>query len=267
MRLFFHFVICLIFSGHLYAQTDSSLLTLDRLYSSKEFQVDRMPSYQWIAEGESYIILEESEVVEGKDMVAYRTSDGQRSIYVSAIQLIPQGEQKPLSISSFTLSDDETKVLIFTNTARVWRSNTRGDYWVFDRHTEQLRKLGEGLPAASLMFAKFSADNKRLAYVSNFNLFVEDFATGNIKRLTQSKSSSIINGTFDWVYEEEFGCRDGFRWSPNGQSIAYWQLDASNIGTHYMINNTDSIYAKLIPIQYPKVGEDPSSCKVGIVQH
>ena len=246
------------------AQSDNSLLNIDRLYSD-EFEEERMPAYQWISKGDAYIILEPSEEVEGKDLVAYETADGTRSIYVSAQNLIPSGEDKPLKVSSFTLSDDESKVLLFTNTARVWRSNTRGDYWVYDRNSDNLRKLGEGLPSRSLMFAKFSADNRQLAYVSNFNLYTEDYETGNIKRLTQSKSKSIINGTFDWVYEEEFGCRDGFRWSPNGQMIAYWQLDASSIGTHYMINNTDSIYAELIPIQYPKVGEDPSSCRVGII--
>ena len=98
-----------------------------------------------------------------------------------------------------------------------------------------------------------------------FNLYREDYSTGRTTQLTFDGSQDIINGTFDWVYEEEFGCRDGFRWSPDGQYISFWQLDASSIGTHYMINNTDSIYAKLIPIQYPKVGENPSSCKVGLL--
>ena len=70
---------------------------------------------------------------------------------------------------------------------------------------------------------------------------------------------------FDWAYEEEFQIQDGFQWSPDGTKIAYWQLDASEIRDFLMINNTDSIYSYTIPIQYPKVGEDPSSCRIGVV--
>jgi len=67
------------------------------------------------------------------------------------------------------------------------------------------------------------------------------------------------------VYEEEFGCRDGFRWSNTGKYIAFWQPDASSTGTYDMMSNTDSVYSKVISVQYPKVGQPPSACKVGII--
>ncbi len=85
------------------------------------------------------------------------------------------------------------------------------------------------------------------------------------KPLTRDGSVTLINGTFDWAYEEEFACRDGFRWSPDSKKIAYWQIDASSIRKFYLINYTDSIYSRVIPIEYPKVGQKPSSCKVGVV--
>ena len=75
----------------------------------------------------------------------------------------------------------------------------------------------------------------------------------------------MINGTFDWAYEEEFSCRDGFRWSPDGKSIAYWQLDATKVKNFLMIDNTDSLYPYTIPVEYPVAGEDPSPCRVGVV--
>ena len=75
----------------------------------------------------------------------------------------------------------------------------------------------------------------------------------------------LINGTFDWVYEEEFGCRDGFRWSPDGNNIAYWQVDATKIRDYIMLNTTDSNYSQVIPVEYPKVGEAPSPVKIGVV--
>jgi dipeptidyl-peptidase-4 len=156
-------------------------------------------------------------------------------------------------------------VLIFTNSSRVWRSNTKGDFWVFDRTNQKLSRLGTRFPASSLMFAKFSNDNRFVAYVHNFNLYKEDFTTGTVTQLTFDGNGNIINGTFDWVYEEEFSCRDGFRWNTSGSHLAFWQLDASQIGTFYMINNTDSVYSKVIPVQYPKAGQSPSACKVGII--
>jgi dipeptidyl-peptidase-4 len=154
---------------------------------------------------------------------------------------------------------------VFTNTKKVWRLNTKGDYWLVDRKSGSLSQLGKTLPASSLMFAKFSPDGNSVAYVSDNNIYVEDLATSQIKPLTTDGSVTMINGTFDWVYEEEFACRDGFRWSPDSKKIAYWQIDASSIRKYYLINYSDSIYSRIVPIEYPKVGQKPSSCKIAVV--
>ena len=156
-------------------------------------------------------------------------------------------------------------LLVFTNTARVWRYNTRGDYWVYTKSTSQWKQVGKNRPAQTLMFAKLSPDGKKVAYVSQQNIYVEDLATGAETALTTNGNRRLINGTFDWVYEEEFSCRDGFRWSPDSKQIAYWQVDAAGTRDFYMINNTDSIYSKPIPVEYPKVGEPPSAVKIGVV--
>ena len=248
------------------AQDKSNLLTVDRLFNSAEFFPDFLGPVTWFEVGDSYVKLEASAKNAGvKEVVAYKSSSQERSILASAKDLTPRGTSQPLTIESFQFTKDENRMMIFTNSKRVWRSNTKGDYWVLDMKTKALKQLGKNLPTSSLMFAKFSADNKSVAYVSEFNVYKEDFETGTISQLTKDGTGDIINGTFDWVYEEELFCKDGFRWSPSGQQIAFWQLDASDIKDFYMINNTDSEYSKLIPVQYPKVGEDPSSCKVGSI--
>ncbi|QNK63583.1 S9 family peptidase [Pedobacter sp. PAMC26386] len=184
---------------------------------------------------------------------------------ISAALLTPAGQYQPLAIKDFVLSPDGTKALIYTNSQRVWRYETRGDYWLADLTANKLVKIGKDKPASSLMFAKLSPDASKVAYVSRHNLYVENIADGTTKALTTDGTEKLINGTFDWAYEEEFDCRDGFRWSPDGTSIAYWQLDASKIKNFLMINNTDSIYPFTVPVEYPVVGENPSACKIGVV--
>lgn len=187
-----------------------------------------------------------------------------KTVVITKEMLTPQAKPA-LAVSGFKFSDDDSKVMIFTNTKRVWRYNTRGDYWVYDIKAKTLKQLGIGKPESSLMFAKFSPDGTKAGYVSEHNVYVEDLATGNIKQLTTDGEKKLINGTFDWAYEEEFDCRDGFRWSPDSKQIAYWQIDARKIKNYLMLNTTDSIYPFTIPVEYPVAGEDPSSCKVGVV--
>lgn len=188
-----------------------------------------------------------------------------QTVLVSKEQLTPAGASAPLQLQSFQYSPNGSQVLLFANTEKVWRYKTRGDYWLFSPSNGKLVQLGKGLPAQSLMFAKFSPDGKNVAYVSEHNIFCEDVNTGLVRKLTQDGSRKLINGTFDWVYEEEFGCRDGFRWSPDSRSIAFWQVDATKIRDYYMLNTTDSVYSRIIPVEYPKVGEAPSPVRIGVV--
>ncbi|MBS1742233.1 MAG: DPP IV N-terminal domain-containing protein [Bacteroidetes bacterium] len=187
------------------------------------------------------------------------------TVIVKKEQLTPAGASKALWPQSYAYSSDKTKLLIFTNTAKVWRYKTRGDYWVLNLANSELHQVGKSAPSQSLMFAKFSPDGKQVAYVSEHNLFSEDVSSGVARKLTLDGTRKMINGTFDWVYEEEFGCRDGFRWSPDSKRIAFWQVDATRIRDYYMLNTTDSVYSRVIPVEYPKTGDAPSPVKIGVV--
>lgn len=246
---------------------DKGTLSLQRIFTDSEFQSDRLGQLRWFEGGEYYTTLENSkEYPAYRDIVKNKTSTSEKEVIVAAEWLIPTGEKTPINIENYFWSEDKTKLLIFTNSSRVWRYNTKGDYWVLDLPTKALKPLGgEQSPSSSLMFAKFSPDGNKVAYVMKHNIYVESLTDGKITPLTTDGNEEIINGTFDWAYEEEFSCRDGFRWSPDGSNIAYWRIDASGIKDFLLINNTDSIYSRVIPIQYPKAGEMPSECKVGIV--
>jgi len=157
--------------------------------------------------------------------------------------------------------------LDFTNRQRVWRYATRGDYWLVDNATGEKRQLGASLPEASLMFAKLSPDGRHVAYVSRNNIYLEpcSLTDDTLIPLTTDGSETIVNGTFDWVYEEEFDCRDGFRWSSDGRHIAFWQSDTEGTGWFDIINNVDSIYPTFNRFPYPKAGTTNSAVRIGII--
>src|SRR5262249_9705421 len=169
----------------------------------------------------------------------------------------------------------------FTNSKTVWRQNTRGDYWLFNLASNALRKLGGDAPASSLLFAKFSPDGSKVAYVRGNNVYTQDLDSNKITQLTRDGTDTVINGTSDWVSEEEFDIRDGFQWSPDSQRIAFWQFNTSAVRTYTLIYDlgdprgevvTDVPYSGDLPYPatlrypYPLTGTPNSSVRVGTVK-
>lgn len=263
MRSLIYVVVFLSF--YLVGSAQSGPLTLEDIYSSNKYSTAGFGPVRWMKDNKGYSTLERSASGQGTDIVRYEALSGNKSVLVTSQQLIPKGSNAPLPIQDYVWSDDNTQLLIFTNTRKVWRYHTRGDYWVLNLTTGKLQQLGRTVEPATMMFAKFSPDGSRLAFVSKNNIYVEQIETGVVTQITTDGNDYTINGTFDWVYEEELDCRDGFRWSPDGTHIAYWQSDTRGTGTFYMINNIDSIYSKPIPLPYPKVGTTLSAVKVGVI--
>ena len=254
----------------LHAQTTAPAvdpkLTVDRIFNSSEFQPERFGGFRWLKDGDSYAKFEPSEKVKGSmDLVRYQIDTEKRYVLLPADKLIPTGETKPIEMHGYDWSADGKKILIYTNSQKVWRYNTRGDYWVLDLASGKLSKLGSDAKPATLMFAKFSPDGSKVGYVRENDLYVDDIATGKITRLTNDGSHTLINGTSDWVNEEEFDLRDCWRWSPDGKSIAFWQFDASGIEDFILIDNTQGLYPKLTKIPYPKTGTQNAAVRVGVI--
>ncbi len=265
-------------------QQASNAITLKQIFADKYYDSDKIKSIRWLKDGSGYTVVEEvaltlkPESKEEKDsankttaskaniIVRYHPETLARSVLVSSQQLTPRDQETPLTIDDYHWSDDQKQLLIYTNSKKVWRSKSRGDYWLLNLSNNQLTQVGNGeLDASQLMFAKFSPNSRYLAYVYYNNLYLLDINAQTSKQLTTSGKDGIINGVFDWVYEEEFQIRDGFRWSPDSQQIAFWQLDTRGSKDFILINNTDSLYPKLTKFPYPKVGETNALAKVGIL--
>jgi len=223
------------------------------------FSAVKAQGLKWTRDGNGYFTTEGGEIIKNELPALTKTT------VVAKALLKPKKDSASLNIRNFYFSNDDKKILIYTNTKKVWRDDTRGDYWLLNLADNGLRQIGKSRPVSSLMFAKFSPDGNKIAYVSEYNIYVEDIASGKTTALTTGGTRKLINGTFDWVYEEEFGCQDGFRWSPDSKKIAYWQINAGNVKSYLMLNTTDSIYPFAVPVEYPIAGEAPSPYKIGVV--
>ena len=238
-------------------------ITVKSIFSGKDFQTKSF-SPAWEATGKTYLFNKPAEAG-GFDLMAVDPVTNEETLLIPASQLVPEGKTKPLSIAHHQWSADRELALIFTNARKVWRHHTRGDYWLVNRKTGQLRQIGAQQPEATLMFAKLSPDAKRVAYVCDRDLYMEDLASGKTTRLTEKRTPEIINGTSDWVYEEEFGLKDCFRWCPDSKRIAYWEFDTSEVGEFVLVNNTDTLYPTLKKFKHTKPGQKNSAVRLGVI--
>ncbi|HEV7860891.1 MAG TPA: S9 family peptidase [Pyrinomonadaceae bacterium] len=242
---------------------DPSQLSLERIFTKDDFSAQGPGVFRWLKSGDSYTRFQRGQ--KGPDLVNCNTETGNCEVLIAAEKFIPQGAAAPLQVQDYEWAADNQQLLIYTNSKKVWRLNTRGDYWLLDIASGKLTKLGGDAQPSTMMFAKFSPDGKRVGYVRENNLYVENLSDGKITRLTSDGSRTLINGTSDWVNEEEFDLRNCWRWSPDSKSIAYWQFNAEGIKDFILLNNTTGLYPTLTQIPYPKAGTANAAVRVGVV--
>jgi len=258
----------------------NTMLTNEAIFATEDYEAKEPGATQWLTAENAYTALEPApgqeereaelddsgeEIPPPQEIVAYDLDSLERRVLVTTKQLTPEGRDTPLAVDDYAWSDDRRRLLIYTNSRQVWRVKSRGDYWVLNLDTGHLRQLG-GPDAApsSLQFAKFSPDGRAVAYVRDADIYLEN-DSGDIQTLTERDSDAIINGIMSWAYEEEFSIRDGFRFSPDGARIAFWQFDTSGVRDFLIIDNTSALYPNVTRIPYPKVGETVSAARIGIV--
>ena len=238
--------------------TDPSRITVERIFASPDFRGGAIPQPSWLSSGSSYIVPRPAKDG-GTELVKVDIATGNETVLAKADQLAAEG--KRLDVEDISLSGDEQMAILFHNSVQVWRSNTRGLFTVYDFRTGKLTPVSRN--AGLQMFAKLSPDGKKAAFVRDNNLVVSDLATGREEQLTTDGSENIINGTTDWVYEEELGLRDAFRWSPDSKHIAFWRFDQSTVPAMPIVDEL-GLYPKVTTLHYPKAGEPNSRVKVGV---
>ena len=231
--------------------------------ATTEFSVARGGGGRWVDGGAGYLVMEPDAAGAG-EIVRYDTAGGQRAVWMSASQLTPLDLGRPLVVADYEPSASGTKIIFASNPRPTMIRKTAFDYRVLDRTDGTWRKLAKDAPDG-VLYAKLSSDGTRAAYVRDNNIYVEDVAGGTIRPLTSDGSDTILNGTSDWVYEEEFGLGDGFAWSPDGRKIAYFQFDQTDVPEFALINYTDTLYPVIMKYRYPKAGQTNSAVRIGVV--
>ncbi|PYP29543.1 MAG: S9 family peptidase [Gemmatimonadetes bacterium] len=235
-------------------------LTVHSIWGTREFASD-LVSLTWMKDGTAYTTTQ-TDSAGHTDLYRVDALSGKTQLLLRGTELVPPGAQQPIAIEEYRFSTDGMRLLIFTNSARVWRQNTKGTYYVWDFTAKRL--IPVSAKPGYQMFAKFSPDGRMVAFVRANNIYMTDLATGGETALTADGGDSVINGTSDWVYEEELDLRDAFRWSPDGRRIAFWRFDQTAIPTFYLLD-ADSLYPQLVPVRYPKAGMPNSEVKIGVV--
>jgi dipeptidyl-peptidase-4 len=243
------------------ALTAQERLTVDGIFGSSDLYPSGLPETRWVPDGSGFTFLVGG-ASGGTDLALYDVAAGSATRLVDGATLIPGGERQPIDIEGYEWLPDGDGLLLYTRSARVWRENTKGFYFVYRFADASLQPIS--VSQGYQMFAKASPDGTRVAFVRDNDLWMTDLATGEETRLTRDGSEDVINGTFDWVYEEELGLRDGWRWSPDGSKIAFWQLDQSPIKTFYLIDDLQ-LYSRPVPIPYPKAGDPNSVVRIGVL--
>lgn len=172
---------------------------------------------------------------------------------------------KGVSIEDYQFNPTESKLLIATESEKIYRHSRKYNYYIYDISSKKLQALTD-FSKGKQSLAEFSPTEDKIAFTRKNNLFFVDFTNGNETQITtDGKYNEIINGGTDWVYEEEFGFDKGFEWSPDGSKIAYYRFDESDVKEFQM-----DIYGTLYPqhqkFKYPKAGENNSLVSIHVYE-
>ena len=254
------FVLCALAAASS-AQQPATTLTVDGIFGRGEFDGASGHSIHWLADGNAWITMK-GDPAGGNSLIRVDALTGAETVLADGSVFLDSAGKR-FTAEAFALSADEKKALIFHHSARVWRLNTKGYFSVLDLATRKLTPIST--KPGFEMFATLSPDGSQVAFVRDNNLFVTTLATGQERALTQDGSDVIVNGTSDWVYEEELNLRDAFRWSPDSKRIAFWHFDQSPEPLHPIMDQA-AVHAKATMIRYPQPGDPNAKVKIGVVE-
>ena len=231
-------------------------ITLENLWKNYAYTASRVPGFNFQNDGIHYTRLEDNTVKQ------YDLTTGQstKDLFVGSdynIDRMFDGK-----FDNYSFNADESMMLISTGTESIYRHSSKSNYFIFDKEKNTLVPLFE---KGKQMYATFNAQSNKVAFTFENNLYIKDLETQELTQVTNDgKYNHIINGGADWVYEEEFAFAKAFFWAPDGQRIAFYKFDESEVKEFTMTNYRKGEYPEYVTFKYPKVGEDNAKVSIHI---
>jgi len=236
------------------AQSGKKDISLKEIWTYYKFFPKMVRGMHPLNNGEQYAVIKNGNIV----VYDYKTGDSLTTL-VKGEELIPKGKQKAVTFSDYSVNRDETKFIFPTQTEAIYRHSSVSYDYIWDTRTKLLTPLSE---KGKQRLADFSPDGNMVAFVRQNNIFIKNLSDNTEKQITfDGKKNSIINGTCDWVYEEEFGFTKAFFWSPDGNKIAFYRFDESKV-KEYSLTYYGKLYPEHYKYKYPKAGEDNSVVEI-----
>jgi len=233
-------------------------LTLEDAVIDPPYKVASIGQWKWISESDEYLFMDTTMAV--MPLHKYNLATGDISLFLSEDKFVYDG--KNLKISDFTFHPRSKKLLLATNQQKIWRHSRSAIYYIYDMKNGLVKQIANG---NRLRNVKFSPNGESIAYVKiDNNLYILNMEMNKERRLTKDGSFEVLNGHFGWVYEEEFGSYDAYRWSPNSKYIAFVREDQTYVKRFPMMNEL-YFYPKVFWHHYPKVGEINPVLNIGVV--
>lgn len=226
-------------------------ITLEDIWAKGTFRSKSIDEIRSMKNGENYCILKR----EGIEKYAYSTGKKiEQIVSFSDLKFKTENEY----VFDYRFNQDESKLLLATNPEFIYRRSYLANYYIYDIKTKQLASVNKD----KVRLAEFAPDGSKVAYVKANNLFMLSLSDMQETQITTNgEFNKIINGTTDWVYEEEFAITKGFFWSPDSKKIAFYSFDESNV-KEYTIPYYGSLYPVQYTYKYPKAGEANSVISV-----
>lgn len=258
LSLLFHLVIISCsFIQPLMAQ-DTRSLEWDMLFDGT-FNQEGIGTIRWMAFGAAYSSLNQ---VEGNQIITKNhLNKGESELIFDASNFKSSSDVDFPIIDSYAFSEDERFVLFSTEQERIWRRSRKANYLIFDRQSKSIEALAPDLNEKQSL-AEFSPDYKYVGFVSENNLYLREMNSQKVIQLTtDGQKNSIINGTTDWVYEEEFYLTKAWVWTKDAKSIGYLRFDETNV-PEFKMENWNESYSDYTVFKYPKAGEQNSEVSI-----
>lgn len=237
-------------------------LTVELIQTNRDFFGKNLNGVQWFSGGEKFSFLKRDPAAKATAIYEHDIKTGEEKILVSGNDLKLKPEDQPFSIQNYEWLPNE-KHILFTGTLPARSLKTGGAFYIYEIAAKKFFLLADSEQEQEN--AIVSPDCEKLAFVRENNVFVVDIQSRKETQVTFDGSETILNGNFDWVYEEEFSIINGIEWSPDSKRIAFWQLDQSQVPEMH-IAKWDSLYLNFLDIRYPKAGTRGSFVKIGITE-